>query len=172
MLQIGAARRVQEAFKIFKMRKAHREAEEERRRIAEERRAKREAEKNRNIFQVLKENVEGAFAIARKIGEGLGGEKPSAEEAKAIKERKKARGKLSEANERAKRKRLAERKAMMTKLQAKAASGDEAARNQLQQIKLDRFIFSVLSNQKLAFNVVGVKAVSYTHLTLPTKRIV
>jgi len=161
-LQIGAARRVQEVFKIYKMRKAHREAEEERKRIAEERRAKQEAYKNRNVFQVIKDNVEGAFAFARKIGEGLAGEKPSAEESKAIKERKKVRGKLSEANERKKKKRIAQRLALEAKLRAKAASGDETAANQLRQMKLDRYIFSVLSNQKLAFNVAGIKDIKMT----------
>ncbi len=112
--QIGAVRRLQQAFQIHKLRKAAREEEARKQRVAEEARKRREAKADhKNIFDALKANVEQAFSAARKIGEDIanGGAKPSplTEEEK---ERRKVRGKLSEANERLKRKRIAERQAL------------------------------------------------------------
>ena len=129
--------------------------EEERKRLEmEERVRKRKEERSKTVFDRVKERFAKATDGMRKSAEAMA---EGLKEGKNIKDiAKKLKKELTPeetAMQKARRERLARQRKEQAALERKALFGDQAAKDLLQERKLQRFSYSVMSNQKWAFNL-------------------
>ena len=128
--------------------------EERKKREMEERVRLRQEERAKTVFDRLKERLTKATDGVRKGAEAMAA---GLKDGKSLKDiAKKVQTEMTPeetAMQKARRERLDRQRKEMAALERKAFLGDKGAKELLKERKLQRFSFSVMSNQKWAFNL-------------------
>lgn len=161
--ELQAVLLVQMRWKVYVKRMREWREEERKKREMEERVRLRQEERAKTVFDRLKEKLTNATDGVRKGAEAMAAGLKDGKNLKDIAKKVQTEMTPEEtAMQKARRERLDRQRKEMAALERKAFLGDKGAKELLKERKLQRFSFSVMSNQKWAFNLQGITDIRMT----------